>query len=552
MSFRAPEGTAFSGTPAISPDGRRVAFTAVKSNREQIWIRNLDENEAQALTGTEDGTQPFWSPDGNYLGFFAAGKLKKIDIRGGPPITLANARNPRGATWSNRGVIVYQPTAEQFLVRIPASGGTPSPVTKLDAEGKESGHILPHFLPDGRRFLYGSYSPESAGIAIGDTESGQNVRVAGMERPDAIAASPGWLLFPKEHTLLAQPFDLSTFRLSGEPQPLATGVADAVHSWTSLLSVSNNGVVAYFSGGAERRSGFVLTDATGKPLAPVGPPGSRFGMWFSPNGLMAVEDRFDPVVQRAHLWLYDLSHGTDSRPIHDANQERHPVWSPDSKHVLYVSVQGKESPVYLWTMGDTSAGSRFCDLPGLNYLTDWSRDGRYVIATARTQNGQAANQIWVIPVENGKAGTPYLFLDGDFGGRISPDGRWLAFESLSTGESEVYVTSFPQKGPLTRVSTSGGRGPVWGPDGRKLYYVSPDASLMQVDVSTGAAFQHSDPRLLFPLSVARSDLGLSSAIKMFDVSPDGKRFLVRAQADLDPNAQLHIILNWPSLLRKRE
>ncbi|HUA60065.1 MAG TPA: hypothetical protein VML19_15000 [Verrucomicrobiae bacterium] len=524
----------------------------MKSNREQIWIRNLDENEAQALTGTEDGTQPFWSPDGNYLGFFAAGKLKKIDIRGGPPITLANARNPRGATWSNRGVIVYQPTAEQFLVRIPASGGTPSPVTKLDAEGKESGHILPHFLPDGRRFLYGSYSPESAGIAIGDTESGQNVRVAGMERPDAIAASPGWLLFPKEHTLLAQPFDLSTFRLSGEPQPLATGVADAVHSWTSLLSVSNNGVVAYFSGGAERRSGFVLTDATGKPLAPVGPPGSRFGMWFSPNGLMAVEDRFDPVVQRAHLWLYDLSHGTDSRPIHDANQERHPVWSPDSKHVLYVSVQGKESPVYLWTMGDTSAGSRFCDLPGLNYLTDWSRDGRYVIATARTQNGQAANQIWVIPVENGKAGTPYLFLDGDFGGRISPDGRWLAFESLSTGESEVYVTSFPQKGPLTRVSTSGGRGPVWGPDGRKLYYVSPDASLMQVDVSTGAAFQHSDPRLLFPLSVARSDLGLSSAIKMFDVSPDGKRFLVRAQADLDPNAQLHIILNWPSLLRKRE
>jgi dipeptidyl aminopeptidase/acylaminoacyl peptidase len=344
---------------------------------------------------------------------------------------------------------------------------------------------------------------------------------------------------------MAQPFDASALRLSGEAMPVAEKVDLSGTSSSALFSVSNNGVLAYLSGSAGVNTQLTWFDLEGKNLGTVGPPAGRLTVALSPNGAFAAEDRQDVVTGSFHLWLHDLAHGTDSRVSASEKWESYPVWSPDSRSLVYMTAHASGNELYVQPATGSGKAELLFTMTNLYYATDWSRDGRFIAFTV--SQSDRAGQIWVLPVADGKPGKPFPFVatGNESHGRFSPDGNWFAYVSNQTSRPEIYVTRFPDKRESYRVSTQGGSYPVWDPGGRRLFYSGPDGSIMQVDVVVGTAFQFGIPRPLFRVMVS----GYNTLI-VFAVSPDGKRILVRAPAESSTKAQLNVIVNWPSLLKK--
>ncbi len=545
VSLLPPENARFVGSsiPALSPDGRHVAFAANGEGSIRLWVRDVDSLAARALPGTESAYNPFWSPDSRTLGFFSNGKLKKVSVTGGPAVTLSNVVQARGGTWGADDIILFSPSTQDGLYRVSAQGGDPVAATTLDTAGGEVSHRWPWFLPDGRHFLFTDRNADPARTAIyaGEIQSKATRRLLGAAS-NAVYSPPGYLLFVRERTLMAQPFDASSLDTSGEALPVAEPVDLITGNVQGSFTVSSAGAVAYYSGGGTgMNSQLTWFDRGGKKLETVGEPGSFVKPAISPAGNVLAVDRLDPQSGTADVWAYDLVRGTSSRLTFDPRQDGYPVWSPDSSQVVFSSNRDGRYQLYRKALGNPGQDELLLESDRDKFPSDWSADGHYLIYYQ--MDPKTRFDLWVLPLTG--EGKPYPLLASPFNehrARLSRDGRWLAYTSDETGRDEIYVQSFPKLGGKWKVSAEGGSRPVWSRNGRELFYIAADRKLMVGRVKDGDHFETGEPAPLFETH--------QSPTRFFDVSPDGRRFLLVDPLPDPVIPPMTLLVNWAAALRR--
>ena len=536
---------------ALSPDGRQIVFVASGDGASRLWLRSLATTTAQPLAGTEGAVYPFWSPDSRSVGFFAGGSLKRLDIGGGAPQTLATALTGRGGTWNADGVILFAPTTGGPLFRVPATGGEPVAVTTLD---RQANHRFPSFLPDGRQFLfYAQGSPETAGIYLGALDSAATRRLTAADeagvylpfRDDGIAGS---LLWVRAGTLVAQRLDLEQKALTDDPVTLADPVAFDAATFASAVSVSASGLVAYREGGANRRQ-LAWFDRSGKALGVMGAPDENDLRVprVSPDGRRVAVHR--TVQGNADIWLLD---GTrSSRFTFDAALDRFPLWSPDGSRIVFESNRKGVSDLYQKPSSGAGAEELLVESPQIKVANDWSADGRFVLY--HSIDPQTGRDLWVLPMQGDRK--PWVFLKTRFEERasqFSPDGRWVAYMSSESGQYEIYIRPFAApaaSGAATnaaagqwQVSTAGGIFPKWRSDGRELYYIGTNGEMMAAPIAaTATTLEPGAPVALFPTRIVGGGVDTGQG-RQYDVTRDG-RFLINTVLD-DASSPITLIQNW--------
>jgi Tol biopolymer transport system component len=529
-----PENATEIASPVISPDGRTVAFLATSDGKRFLYVRPIDSVTAHRLNGTDDAYMPFWSPDSRYLGFFTDNKLKKIEVSGGPALTLCEARLAAGGSWNRDGVIIFG-LDTHGLQRVSAAGGSPTLALKLDDSRKEVVQAYPSFLPDGRHFLYQSWNGrgEETTIFVASLDGGERKPLVKNDSNAAYVA-PGYLLFARNTTLMAQSFDAAKLQLSGEPVPVVEQVAFNVASGYSNFSVSENGTLVYWNGSPLSRQ-LVWFDRVGKQLNVVGPPGEYNDVVLSPDEKRAALQRDDNT--NSDIWMMDLERGVPGRFTFSAELDDDPVWSPDGSSIVFNAARGGVRGLYRKASSGAGNEELLAKVDVVTDGLDWSSDGKFIIfESSDTQTG--AN-LWVLPLFGEMK--PYVVLQTEFHethGRFSPDNRWLAYVSNESGRNEVYVQSFPPSGGKWQVSTTGGAQPHWRADGKELFYLTPDRKLMAVDVNPQQTFEVGAPKLLFQTTVARYE-----APNRYAVSRDGQRFLINS-AVKEVSHNMTVVLNW--------
>jgi eukaryotic-like serine/threonine-protein kinase len=538
------ESTRFSGANEfISPDGRRILFSAEnKDGKRQLWIRSLDSLDAQLLPGTDDAIQAFWSPDSRFIGFFATNKLKKIDAAGGPAQTLGDARALGGA-WNRDGIIIYAAGTTPVLSRISSAGGTPAQVTTLDAARNEASHLWPQFLPDGRHFIYLARSVlrEKSSIRVGSID-GNESRILTSADSTARYAS-GYLLFLRERSLMAQPFDPDKLAVTGDAVPIADQVGYNPGNSRAWFSVSDNGVLVY------RSRVFVdeqvaWFDRSGKQTGQIGVSGQLGNFDLSPDGKRAILSRLDNQSGTSDLWLLDQDRET--RFTFDPAQDRTPVWSPDGAQIAFSSSRSGIFDLYVKPASGATNDELLYKSDNSKGPTDWSRDGKYIVYGEA--DPKTSIDLWLLPLFGDRK--PFVFLQTPYvedGGEFSPNGKWIAYRSNESGPFQVYVRPFPPAGGQYMVSTNGGGMPRWSADGKELFYLAADRKLMVVDVKEeGSTLTLGAPRPLFELRPTV----LPPGVRPFDVTGDGQRFLVMIPIEESSPSPLTVVMNWTAGLKK--
>jgi eukaryotic-like serine/threonine-protein kinase len=534
-----------SGAPVISPDGRRVVMVVRDAaGRQSLWLRPLDALDAQQLAGTEAGDQPFWSPDGRSIGFIAAGKLKKLDLSGGPAQTLSNAVSMGGA-WNRDGVIVFSRSSTEGLYRIPAAGGTPEPLTTLDKSRNEYVHAWPHFLPDGRHFLYvaGTSPREKSAIFLGSVDSKQTRLLLNVESSVAYAP-PGYLLYAREGTLVARPFDADKLELTGEAVPVVKQIGFTLGNALAHFSVSETGTLLYRSNTAAADTQLVWFDRAGKQLDTVGAAGHYSDIRLSPDGKRVAFQRLDTERGASDIWLIELARGTTSRLTFDPANDGDAVWSPDGGRIVFSSMREGLPSLYQKLSSGAGGEELLLRTEDAKFANDWSPDGRHVLYNAMSRQ---SFDLWVLPLFGERRPEPFVRTDfQEAGGRFSPDGRFVAYISNESGRFEVYVQSFPASGGKWQVSNGGGASPRWRRDGRELFYLSADGKLMAVEVDGSSdTFEAGVPAPLFEPRV-----GSISGDSPYDVAADGRRFLVNVLVEENAPVPVTVVLNWTADLKR--
>jgi len=542
-----PQGATDAGAPpAISPDGKILVFVARQGGRRQLWVRPLDSPDARVLEGTDDADYPFWSPDSRSIAFFSGGRLRRLDVSGGPPQTILEEpggsqtlSTARGGTWNQDGVIVFA-TAMGPLRRVAAAGGPSTPVTAVD--NGEINHRTPSFLPDGRRFVFTVQGGESqSGIYVGSIDTPGHTRLLNTTSSGTFA-EPGYLLFLRDGTLMAQRLDIETLGVVGEAFPIAERVG-VYNNFSSVFSVSRTGVLAYASGtggvGSDRQLAWF--DRAGKLLERVGSAIPITDVALSPDGQRAAV-QWNTANQ--DIRVVDLVRDSaPSRLTFNPSIEDFPVWSADGNRILYSSTAGGGQNMY-WKLA-SGAGSEEVMLKSapVKSPTHWSANF-ILYEEADPKNRE---DLWALPLTGDRK--PMLVLGDSFSeqqGRLSPDEKWIAYVSDETGTNEVYVQSFPPSGGKWQLSSNGGVTPRWRRDGRELFYLALNRVIMSVDLKASASvFDHGSARPLFEAPVDASN---SVATNRYDVSADGQRFLVNASiANAGSSAgssSITLVVNW--------
>ncbi len=562
IRFQVPPTVEFGGPGnfALSPDGRRLAFVGRGSDGiMRLWIRDMDSLEVRPLPGSEANETtppPFWSPDGRFVAWDAGGKLKKLDVSGGPPQTLCDLPSVAvGGSWNRDGDIIVG-NIIGGLLRVRDGGGAATPVTAPDPSRKEEFHLLPSFLPDGRHFVYLRVSPtapEFSGTYVGtldakpEEQSGERLLPyeIGLTYAAAVDSGPGRLLFLREGTLMAVPFDETRLALAGDPVP----VAERVGSFRDggFFSTSANNVLVYRS--AETDSQITWFDRQGTVTGRASEPGGFRGVALSPDGNRAVASRTNPQdASRADLWVFDLlQEGRATRLTLGTGIAEYPVWSPDGKRIAFTLGNSLVRQKLASGEGDEQDLVR-SDSAGSIRPTSWSPDGRLLLYAAVSSNTEGWN-LWVLP---GIEAKPVPFVRTGFNeeeGRFSPDGRWVAYVSNQSGPSEVYVRGFAtdfssgsaSTGGNVLVSRGGGTSPRWRADGRELFYLAPDGKMTAVEVSAGQEFNVGAPTPLFQTP---------PGALVGDVTADGKRFLLVTPVGPSASVPFTVVLNWTAGLKK--
>jgi Tol biopolymer transport system component/predicted Ser/Thr protein kinase len=548
MSVLPPDKAVFNANslPAVSPDGRRLAFVATLDGKDSLWVRDLDSLAARALTGTDGADDPFWSPDSRSIAFFADGKLKRIEVAGGPALTLCDASGePRGGSWNKNDTIVFA-VNQGGTFRVPAAGGNATLLTTPDRASGELDHRFPRFLPDGRYFLYTVTNREREKVAIyaGDLDS-KNRKLVVAANSNAVYTPPGYLLFVRERTLMAQPFDAAKLQTTGDAVPVAEQVDSSGIAGQNQFSASQNGVLAYASGASGGNLQLTWFDRSGKVTGTLGTPGFVFWGAISPDGNTVAVDRLDPQTRIFDIWLHDLTRGTASRFTFGPRANQFPVWSPDGSHIAFYSFRdGVAHPFQKATSGtarDEILSKPLGEPPGPTRVDDWSRDGRYIIMTVT--NPKTKSDVWVMPTFGDRKPFPYLQTEFfETYARLSPNGQWLAYTSDESKRLEIYVQTFPTPGGKWQVSTNGGSRPVWSRDGKELYFIGADGKMMAVEVKGGTKFEAGLPKPLF-------DARVPVFQAWYDVSKDG-RFLIPVPLEPSANTPMTVVINWTAALKK--
>ena len=535
-----------SGPPTISPDGKRIAFVARdSSDKRRLYVRSLDALDAQPLAGTEGAVHPFWSPDNQFIGFVAQGKLKKIDASGGPPITICNAGDSRGGTWSSEGMIVFSPGAGVPLFVVSASGGTPTLITDLDSMRKETTHRWPFFLPDGQHFLYFART-----VATGAQGEGDAIRVASLDgkvskillnaSSNAVYAS-GNLLFVRGSSLIAQRFNIRSLELEGEATAIVQGIAYDPSIHRGLFSASENGLLVYQTGNVQIGSKLSLVDRSGKTLGIVGDIGEYLGFRISPDGQRTALSVFDQKSRNNDVWIYEIKRGLKTRFTFDPAAELNPVWSPDGNRIVFSSSRKGKIDLYIKSSSGAASEEALLESGEGQNPTDWSPGGNFLAYTVNA-GPKTQSDIWILSMNGDRKAIPFLqteFYEGE--ARFSPDGRWIAYSSNESGQAEVYLRPYPGPGGRWQVSTAGGFSPSWRRDGREIYYISNDTKLMTAEIA-----------------VKNSTVEVSSAHPLFemrgvnyDVMADGKRFILIVPVETQSASPLTLVVNWDTDVKKK-
>jgi len=540
-SISPPEDSEFDLTgdygapPVLSPDGANLAFGA----GDRIWLRSLESGEARALEGTDNGSFPFWSPDSRRIGFFAGGKLKVVDIGGGAPSTLCDAPNPRGGTWSPKGVVVFAPNIRSGLYRVPATGGIPAPVTTLDAS-KHSTHRWPQFLPDGEHFIYLATNhagqKEFSGVYLGSL-SGDNRGNRLLIRNESNAQyASGYLLFVRQSDLMAQRFDPGRLAAHGDPIRLTDTVLNDAGIWRGVFSASSNGLLICARGtNAAEQGQLTWFDEHGAALGTVGERGSNDPR-LSADGHRVALEFGDP---NPDIWIFDTVHGVRSR-VTGSGSSTSPVWSPDGKSIVFQTVPLKAAKGQLAVKAADGTGSERLLYPEDQWQapTDWSPDGKYILYD---RGDPGITDIFVLPVAAGQKPFPFVATPAwERAAVFSPDGRWVAYTSRESGRDEVYVAPFPGPGPKWQVSANGARTPRWRHDGKALFAVNGD-STVEFPITLGnGSLQTGAPKVLFRTAIGETLL-FSAA---YDVSPDGRFIINSLGKSRIGNRPLTLTVNW--------
>ncbi len=546
LALNAPDGMKFSGQSGdlvVAPDGRSiVVVAATEDGTARLYLRRFDDPAWHALPGTEGAYFPFWSADGRSVGFFGANKLMKIAIGGGTADAICDAAAGRGGTWNKDGVIVFSPGSSGPLMRVKAEGGPVAPATELDASKGEVNHRFPRFLPDGKHLIYASLPAHDGGHDIWLTELGSKTRTL-VINSDGVPSfsSPNRLVYRRNKNLFVQPFDVATARLSGEPRSLVAAGLAAGFMASPASSTAGGGVLAFvplFDDSTEM-IWFCIDGVQGESL-PL-PTGSYGEVRVSPDGTRAATSRFqqdNPLTAGADIWLVDLARRSGSRVTFDPQFEFAPVWSPDGRTIVYNGNKTGEYLLYRLSAEGAGDAVAISKPHGLTQQPDdFAPDGKRILYEAQESN--TGKDLWIFDAATGTPPVPYLvtrFNERD--GRISPDGHWVAYVSDENGRDEVYVQSFPEPGSKIQVSNGGADRIVWRRDGKRLFFVAPDESLMACEVTAGAALKIAPPVKLFRFP--RNALG-------YDVTPDGKRILAAVVKSDAGGRTIGIILDWGAI-----
>ncbi|MGI8640310.1 MAG: protein kinase domain-containing protein [Pyrinomonadaceae bacterium] len=527
---------------SVSPDGRRLAFVAESEGQRMVWVRSLDTLSAQSLPGTEGAISPFWSPDNRYLAFFAEGKLKKIEAAGGSVQTVCSLSGEVDAvgTWGRDGTILFVVADYEKggIYRVAAAGGAPTLLMKND--NANTNYWL-HFLPDGRHFLFSTNSEQSEriGIYVGSIDSPETKQLVQIYTR-AEYAPPGYLLYARDSTLLAQEFDANNLRLTGEPFAVVERLPYFDKTGWAEFSVSENGVLAYLSNTLTSR--LVWFDRGGREMEQIGAAGEHYGQRFSPDGQKLAMVTVDKQTGSGDLWIHDIARDTRTRFTVGASDDSEPVWSPDGRRLAFFSCcESGKSSLRIKDLSDTTSSGQSPFQSGFNAPFDWSSDGRFIIYSQNEPTTQ--RDMWVLPLFEEQK--PFPFLQTQFDerdARFSPDGRWVAFISNESGREEIYVTRFDQPGEKWRISTAGGRSPRWRRDGKELFYLAADKKLMSVAVKGAATFEAGTPIALFKIdSIIEGD---------YEVTADGQRFLINSSVTGTQSLPFTVVLNWTADLKR--
>jgi len=559
FSLLLPEGSAFGGMPgpALSPDGRRVVFTTLTKDGNRNWLRSMEITDAVPLPGADGGSMPFWSPNGRSIAFFSAdGKLKRIDLEDPSgqtgPRTLCDAPTYAGGAWNRNGVILFANRAGD-LFQVADTGGSPVRVTELDGAGQKTSCRFPWFLPDGRHFLFEANvnpSPVAhATIRVGSLDSSESKVVLGDSDSNAIFVQ-GRLLYARDTTLEAQPFDSKRLVTTGDPVHLAEQVE--VYSGLGAFSAAQNGPLVYVNG-PEASFELALFDRNGKRLAALGDPlnpGSYTSYPnFSPDGKTLAVDQTE--TKNADIWMYEMARGARTRFTFDTAKDVAPVWSPDGNSVAFASsrkghfdlyrkpADGSNPEELLYTDGDDK------------FPASWSSDGKYLLFN-RQSGKEPHYSLWVLPLTGQQPSglrKPFPLLQTpveENRGEFSPDGRWIAYESNQSGGAQVYVARSPvDAGPVSparQISTSEARFPRWGKDGKEIFYYSRRRLVAATVTFKESAVRLGEERVVL-------DPGETTLLG-YDISPDGQQFVVKLRIPRNALQPMTLVQNWMAALTK--
>ena len=561
LAFATQSGGAGEGLMELSPDGTMLVFAASDSvGKTHLMVRQLNALSARTLPATEGASYPFWSPDNRYVAFFQAGKLKKIEASGGPPVTICDAADGRGGSWNQAGVIIFAPTSTDPINRVSAAGGSSAPVTRLDSTHHERTHRWPFFLPDGNHFLYfsrssfGGVEREEDAVVVSSLDGKLTKRL--MHAKGNCAFASGYLIYLREKTLMAQPFDLNALEPSGEGRPIAEPVEYDLGYNRVVFSVSQSGLLIIQSSGTQAGYQLQWFDRTGKVVGSIADPADYSYVQLSPDGRTVAFDIYDASSRNRDIWLFDPARGRKTRFTFDPSVDEVPIWSPDGKRILFHSDRKGHYDLYVKTTSGAGVEESLYESPLPETPFDWSSDGKFI--SFGTTDPKSQSDLWIFPLEGERR--PFVFLQTDFdeqAGMFSPDTRWIAYESNESGNYEVYIRPFigadgkialneTRKWQVSANGVAVASSLRWSRDGKQLYYVSSDNRMMVADVKSDG--ETLDIGTLTPLFEMPSK-GWSCFFS--DVTADGKRFLLASAFGGHSSPPLTLVTHWEKELTKK-